>query len=161
MTSTSQHRELFADFLETLPAAVYACDAQGLITQYNEHAAQLWGRRPALKDPIDRFCGSFHLYHSDGNPMHPEDCWTALALRNQKVYRGHEIIIERPDGTRVMALAHASPIHDSHGKLTGAVNVLVDISKRKASEESLRLSQTRANEEARRASVAADVASRA
>jgi len=41
--------------LEKLPAAAYACDPDGLITYFNEHAAQLWGRAPRLNDPIDRY----------------------------------------------------------------------------------------------------------
>ena len=36
--------------------------------------------------------------------------------------------MERPDGRRLTVLAHANPIHDESGKLTGALNVLVDIS---------------------------------
>jgi signal transduction histidine kinase len=35
-------------------------------------------------------------------------------------------------------LAHASPVHDGHGRLLGAVNVLVDISDRKQAEDELR-----------------------
>ena len=35
-------------------------------------------------------------------------------------------------------LARASPVHDGHGRLLGAVNVLVDISDRKQAEDELR-----------------------
>jgi two-component system, NarL family, sensor histidine kinase UhpB len=52
-------------------------------------------------------------------------------------YNKREIVIERPDGQRFTALAHANPIHDESGKLIGAVNVLVDISDRKRAEEAL------------------------
>jgi PAS domain-containing protein len=62
----------------------------------------------------------------------------ALALTLGKAYNGHEIVIERPDGKRVTALAHANPIRDEQGRLSGAVNVLFDISDRKAAEEALR-----------------------
>src|SRR5205814_1380699 len=53
---------------------------------------------------------------------------------------GQEILIERPDGRRASVLAHAHPIRDSKGEVTGSVNVLVDITERKqATEASLRL----------------------
>ena len=41
--------------LDRLPAGAYICDPAGLITYYNHHAVQLWGRAPKLNDPSDRF----------------------------------------------------------------------------------------------------------
>ena len=70
----------------------------------------------------------------------------ALALENNKEFNGHEIIIERPDGSRITALAHANPIHDESGKLLGAVNVLVDISERKRAEDTLKKADRAKNE---------------
>ena len=127
----------FRGLLEMLPAAAYTCDAQGLITYYNERAVELWGRAPALHDPADRFCGSFKLYAPDGAPIPHEDCWMALALRNDRAYDGCEILIEQPDGDRRVALAHAKPMHDDDGRLIGAVNVLVDITNRKRAEDAV------------------------
>src|SRR5678815_4658480 len=98
-----------ADFwklLEVLPAAAYTCDPSGMITFFNERAASLWGRRPALNDPIDRFCGSFKLFGSDGEPIRHDRCWMALALQENAAYNGHEIVVERPSGDRLTALAH-------------------------------------------------------
>jgi PAS domain S-box-containing protein len=127
----------FRAFLERLPAGAYTCDPDGLITYFNRHAVQIWGRKPKLNDPIDRFCGSFKLFATDGSPILHEECWMALALKNLREYNGHEIMIERPDGQRLTALAHANPIHNEMGRLIGAVNVLVDISERKRSEDDL------------------------
>jgi PAS domain-containing protein len=45
----------FRRLLEKLPAAAYTCDAQGLITYFNQRAAELWGRAPTLNDPVDRY----------------------------------------------------------------------------------------------------------
>lgn len=136
----------FRAFLERLPAGAYTCDANGLITYFNQHAVQLWGRKPKLNDPIDRFCGSFKLFATDGSPILHEQCWMALALKNLREYNGHEIMIERPDGQRLTALAHASPIHNEMGGLIGAVNVLVDISDRKRSEDALKEADRSKNE---------------
>ncbi len=70
----------------------------------------------------------------------------ALALRDGKEYNGHEILIERPDGSRWTALAHANPFHDESGGVAGAVNVLVDITDRKRAEELVRESDRRKSE---------------
>src|SRR5262249_32303026 len=124
----------FQRVLDNLPAAAYLCDSEGLITCFNQHAKQLWGRSPKLNDPADRYCGSFKLYSADGTPIAHENCWMALALRTGREFDGEEIIVERPDGSRVTVLAHASPVFDAGGRLAGAVNVLVDVTDRKQGE---------------------------
>jgi PAS domain S-box-containing protein len=131
--------ERFHRLLDALPTAAYTCDPDGLITYFNARAAELWGRRPKVKDPADRYCGSFKLFATDGSPIRHDQCGMALALRYDRPYPAEEIVIERPDGSRVNVLSHASPIHmrgnaaghtrgkttgHADGKTTGAVNIL-------------------------------------
>jgi PAS domain S-box-containing protein len=128
----------FRRLLEKLPAGAYTCDTAGLITYYNPKSVELWGRAPKLNDAADRYCGSFRLFTMNGQAILHDHCWMALALKNDREYNAREIVIERPDGRRVTALAHANPLHDENGRLCGAVNVLVDITDRKIAEETLR-----------------------
>jgi PAS domain S-box-containing protein len=138
------HSELhFQRLLEHFPAGAYTCDREGLITYCNHQAVQLWGRAPRLHDPTDRFCGSFKLFSPEGSPIAHDQCWMALALRMNKAFSGHEIVIERPDGQRITVLAHANPIHDESGNLLGAVNILVDISDRQRTVEVVQTSERR------------------
>ena len=130
----------FRRLLDKLPAGAYICDAEGLITYYNQQAVEIWGRTPHVYDTVDRFCGSFRLFEVDGTPINHDECWMALALKHNREYDGEEIMIERPDGSRVIGLAHANPIHDEAGRLIGAVNVLVDITERKHAEVALKKS---------------------
>jgi PAS domain S-box-containing protein len=125
----------FQRLLDKLPAGAYTCDSEGLITYFNEQAVQLWGREPKPNDPVDRYCGSFRLFAVDGSPLRHDQCWMALALQTGKGFNREEIIIERPDGSRINALAHANPIHDDLENVVGAVNVLVDISERRQAED--------------------------
>ena len=118
----------FTRVLDNLPAAAYACDPDGLITYFNASAARLWGREPKLNDPLDRFCGSFKLFATDGSPIAHDQCWMAQTLKTGQPCIQQEIVVERPDGQRINVLANANPIHDDAGNLVGAVNVLVDIS---------------------------------
>ncbi|HET7479909.1 MAG TPA: PAS domain S-box protein [Rubrobacteraceae bacterium] len=155
--STWRKSELqFRRLLEKLPAGAYTCDPDGLITYFNQHAVKLWGRAPKLNDPVDRYCGSFKLYSTDGPPISHDQCWMALALRTDREYNGREIVVERPDGERLTALAHANPIHDESGKLLGAVNVLVDITDRKRAEEKVRF-QAHLLEQVQTAVIATDM----
>jgi len=132
------HDAHFRRILEKLPAGAYICNPDGLITYFNAQAINVWGRAPALNDPVDRFCGSFKLFTTTGTPITHDQCWMALALQTGEEYIGEEIMIERPDGSRITALAHASPIRDDSGTLIGAVNILIDVTERKKIEESLR-----------------------
>ena len=119
-------------FLEALGVAVYTTDADGVITQFNEAATELWGRRPEVG--VDQWCGSWRLYYPDGTPMPHDDCPMGITLRENRAVRGVEAIAERPDGTRVWFLPYPTPLHDTEGNLVGAVNVLVDITDRKQAE---------------------------
>jgi PAS domain S-box-containing protein len=58
----------------------------------------------------------------------------ALALRLRQPIRGVEAVAERPDGTRIPFIPYPTPLFDETGRLTGAVNMLVDISERKRAE---------------------------
>jgi PAS domain S-box-containing protein len=135
--SLKQNERWFRHLLEKLPAAAYTCDAEGLITYYNQPAVELWGREPRLNDSSDRFCGSFKLFALDGTSIQHDGCWMAKALQASEEHRGCEIIIERPDGTRVLALAHANPLYDENGNLLGAMNVLVDLTEYRSVEAEL------------------------
>lgn len=124
--------------LDGLPVAAYTCDNRGLITYFNAAAVEAWGRAPKLDDATDVFCGSFKLWRPDGAPVPHNQCWMAVALTEHRPVIGHEIVIERPDGSRRLVLAHANPLCDTSGQVNGAVNVLVDITARKEAEEALR-----------------------
>jgi PAS domain-containing protein len=112
--------------LDLIPIPSYTCDAAGLITYFNPLAEAIWRRAPKLRDVTDRYCGSLKLYWPDGIPIRHDECWMALALRDGKQYNGREILIERSDGSRILGLAHANPLRNGHGRIIGAVNLLVE-----------------------------------
>ena len=124
---------LCREAIETLPAAIYMTDAEGRITFYNEAAAELWGWRPKLGD--SKFCGSWKLYWPDGTPLPHEQCPMAMALREKRPISGMEAVAERPDGTRISFIPCPTPLFDATGRLTGAVNMLVDVSERRRAEQ--------------------------
>lgn len=119
----------YGHFLEHLPVGAYTCNREGQITYFNSRAEEMWGRTPLLNDENERFCGSFKLYAVDGTLISRDESWMAQALRSGTGFNGREVIVERPDGSRITALAHANPFFDDAGVLLGAVNILIDISK--------------------------------
>jgi PAS domain S-box-containing protein len=121
--------------LDALGVAVYTTDRDGHVTFYNDAAAAFWGRAPELGE---LWCGSYKLYHPDGEPMPHDECPMAVALREGRELRGVEAVAERPDGTRVAFTPYPTVLRDPDGEVVGAVNVLVDITDRATAEESLR-----------------------
>lgn len=127
------------ELLNALPAAVYVCDGAGLIRRFNRKAVELWGRTPKLSDGDERFCGSWHLYRSDGVLLPHAQCPMAHVLRTGEPVRDQEIVIERPDGSRIIALANIVAVRDAAGAILGAVNCFHDITERKRAEEKAKL----------------------
>jgi PAS domain S-box-containing protein len=109
--------------LDLLPVGVYVCDQAGLIVRYNRAAAELWGCSPRLGDPTARYCGSYRLYGLDGSLVPHAKCPMADVLATGRGLRDQEIAIERPDGTRIIALVNIEALSDSAGRVVGAVNV--------------------------------------
>ncbi|MFY9841298.1 MAG: PAS domain S-box protein, partial [Xanthobacteraceae bacterium] len=127
--------ELPARLFEQLPFAVYICDRDGLVLRYNGRAAELWGRSPVLGDSDERFCGSYRMFRPDGSPLAHYQCPMAVVLRTGVSVRQQEVHIERPDGSRGVALVDIEPVRDSDGNLVGAVNCFQDVTERKRTEE--------------------------
>jgi PAS domain S-box-containing protein len=123
------------ELLGALPAAIYVTDAAGHIIYCNQSAVDLWGVVPVLGkdkwDDLARFC------HSDGTPMPLADCPTEIALKQGRIVRGQEAIIERKDGSRVPIVPYPTPLYNKKGAIAGVVNMTVDISERKKAELAL------------------------
>lgn len=123
--------------LDAIPGAVYICDADGWLVRFNSEAAELWGRTPRLDKVKERFCGSHRLYLIDGAPLPHGDCPMADAVQSGTATRNAEVVIERPDGTKITALVNIRALRDRDGRIQGAINCFQDISAHKALEEEL------------------------
>jgi PAS domain S-box-containing protein len=127
--------ELPAQLFQQLPFAVYVCDRDGLVLRYNRRAAELWGRSPKLCDPNERFCGSYRMFRPDGSLLPHHQCPMADVLRTGVSVRGQEVHIERPNGSRGIALVDIEAIKDGGGTIVGAVNCFQDVTERKVAED--------------------------
>jgi PAS domain S-box-containing protein len=125
------------DLLSAIPAAIYTTDAEGKITYFNEAAIELAGRTPKLGS--DEWCVTWKLYWPDGRPLPHDQCPMAMALKEGRPVRGYEAIAERPDGTRVPFIPYPTPLRDAKGNIVGAINMLVDVSRRKEAETQQRM----------------------
>jgi PAS domain S-box-containing protein len=128
----NRQRQL-ADYL---PEAVYSCDIDGRVVDFNLAAVTLWGRVPELG--AEFWCGSQAMYNLEGVELPHDQCPMAIAIRERREVGRVEAMIERPDGERRYVLAHPRLIRNGGGDITGAVNVVVDITERRRAEDQLR-----------------------
>jgi PAS domain S-box-containing protein len=118
-----------------LPIAVYVCEApSGLIRYFNRRAAELWGREPAVGSTEERFCGSLRLFHADGRPMRHDETPMADTLRTG-ASRSGDVIVERPDGSRVTVAVSITALHDAGGRVIGAMNAFRDVTEERRREQ--------------------------
>jgi PAS domain S-box-containing protein len=127
--------------LDALPGGIYFCDRDGALIRWNRRAVEFWGREPKPGDCNERFCGSYKIYRLDGSFVAHADCPMAEALRTGQPQRNIEGMVERPDGTRRIAIINIEIIQGDDGHLLGAVNIFHDITEQKQSAEALRKSE--------------------
>jgi PAS domain S-box-containing protein len=138
--------EQWRSLLDELPVPVYTTDADGLVTYWNRACVDFAGREPQLGS--DRWCVTWRIYNTGGDLMPHDQCPMAQAIREQKPIRGAVAIAARPDGKRRAFTPYPTPLFDQAGKLTGAVNMLIDVTSEQGpalarqAERCRRLSQT-------------------
>jgi len=122
--------------LDGIPAAFYVCSPDGTIRRFNGRAVELWGRSPD-QGPQAMFGGALKLYHLDGRPLARHDGPMGVALRTSTPRRDDEVVIERPDGSRIIVLVNIELLRSPTGELEGAVASFQDITGRKRIQEAL------------------------
>ncbi len=135
--SERRYREL----IESLHTPLYTTDADGRITLYNKAAVDLWGREPEIGK--DLWCGSYKILDTQGNILPLDICPMAVCLKEQRPVYNEHIMVVRPDGSIRNVAPYPQPVFDGNGKVTGAVNMLIDITFIKEVENALRESEAK------------------
>lgn len=111
--------------LDALPCPIYTTDSTGHLTYWNSACVEFAGREPELGR--DRWCVSWKMHTTAGEPMPHEQCPTATAIRSRQSVRDLIAIAERPDGSRRAFRPYPTPLFDDSGIMTGAINLMVDV----------------------------------
>jgi PAS domain S-box-containing protein len=127
--------------LDAIPTGLCVCTVDGALTRYNRRAVELWGRAPRLGDPGEQHGSDFRRYQADGAPLSFATTPVGNLLRSGERVVGAEVVIERPDGSRVPVLMNAAALISSSGRIEGAVCSFQELTERKRVEEALRASE--------------------
>jgi PAS domain S-box-containing protein len=129
----------YRDLIGAIPAGVVACDAAGTVVFHNAYADRLCGGPPGAAPACwgpEACAANGHRLANFTAPLHE-----VLAGGGPVVDR--ELSIQRPDGSRIEVLLNITPLRDHAGAVSGAVNIVQDITARKHVEEELRASELR------------------
>ncbi len=118
--------------LDLTPVAIYATDADGRITYFNEPSVTLWGARPVLGETM--WCGSLRIFLPDGTPVPHDRCPMAICLAENQPITDIELIVEGHGGQRRHVVVNPRPLRGADGSLRGAVNTIVDVTDRRQAE---------------------------
>ena len=120
-----QEKERAQFTLESIGDAVIATDAAGRIEYLNPIAAQLtgWSAAEAQGQPLQQV---FNIINETSREPAENPVVRCLREGHAIGLANHSILLRR-DGSELAVADTASPIHDRHGKTTGAVMVFHDV----------------------------------
>jgi signal transduction histidine kinase len=97
---------------------------------------------PRLATPTRNTVARIACTHLDGTYLPHRETPMELVLRTGEPARDREVIIERPDGSRITVLVNIAPLFGEEGELVGAVNCFQDLTAQKqAEQERVRLAE--------------------
>jgi PAS domain S-box-containing protein len=115
----ADHEAYLIQILDAIDVAVLACDTSGTIVQANRIAYQTLMPGDGPITIADAFARS-EIRGSGGAAMAVDDIPLMRALTGEQV-DGAEITIPLPGGNRRILLLDARPLHDTSGRVVGAV----------------------------------------
>jgi PAS domain S-box-containing protein len=133
--------EVEQSVFDAVPTGLCLCGGNGVLHRYNARAVALWGRAPRLDDASELDSGTFRRFAPDGARLPFAATPVGVALRTGATLLDAEVIIERPDGSRVPILMNVAPLKDAAGRVEGAVCSFAEFTERKQAEEALRASE--------------------
>ncbi len=122
--------------LGQLAEGVIITDHMGKIVFVNEAANKLHGVAQLDVEPDD-YAEAYSLFTLEGEPHPSETLPLTRAVLNEETVIGARWLIRRPDGSEVLAIGNAQPVHGEDGGKIGAVLTIHDDTQRHAAEIAL------------------------
>jgi PAS domain S-box-containing protein len=119
--------------LNSAGEAIFRIDLDGTCTFANPAATRLLGySREELLGQNVHAIGDHHL--ADGSPCRPENCQVHTALKQGAVQMAENQVFTRKDGAKIWVDTVTAPMTEG-GQIVGAVQILRDVSERRAIEK--------------------------
>jgi PAS domain S-box-containing protein len=129
--------------VSSIPAGVVVVEKEGgKIVYVNDRAITLYGCDPSGLDLLNYSTRMMRLLTLDGQTYSPEQLPVSKALSTGQEVKD-ELIIERPDKSRIIVAVSAKPVKDEKGQIVAAVGIFEDITDYKNAEGVLRANEQR------------------
>ena len=122
--------------IETMPVGVIVADKAGQIYQMNKEAARIWGGKKLVD--INHYNEYVGWRPQDGKPIKSHEWPLARAIEKGETSQFETILIQSFDGTKKTILNSAAPIRSDSDEISGAVDVMQDITHQEDPEKIIR-----------------------
>jgi len=133
--SRQKTRREMGHLVETMTEAVFIVAPDGTITFANSAACRLHGVRDGELTGQDLTDFAPQVKTLAGEPSRPEELPFQRVRRTGRPVTGHEELIEREDGERIVISVNAAPMMGEDGELRGVVLTVRDVTDRHRADE--------------------------
>ncbi|HEX9044034.1 MAG TPA: ATP-binding protein [Candidatus Limnocylindrales bacterium] len=126
-------RRLFDAVVGQLPVGLLVAEApSGRILFANDLLASMLGATVSAIRDLETIDADaiVDATNPDGSPIEPDERPIVRAVREGVTVEDVETIVQRADGSRIVALVSAAPVRDIDGRIVAGVSTLLDISSR-------------------------------
>ncbi|WP_293342961.1 adenylate/guanylate cyclase domain-containing protein [Microcoleus sp. CAWBG58] len=129
----NENENRLTQFLEAMPIGVGVLDAEGKVYYINQKAKEIFGKGVVPDINSEQLSEVYHTYRAGTDLEYPpEDLPVVRALRGENAAADD---VEVHNGDKIIPLEiSATPIYDRTGKITYAINTILDITERKKAE---------------------------
>lgn len=126
-TTANARLTKFERLLEAATDGIVTLDREGTYTYANASAEKILGvpREQILRRTFDH--GAWKQSTLKGDPLPEEETPFKRVLQERKAIYGLKMVIERPDGERLITSTNAAPLYDDSGEFDGVVGVFTDV----------------------------------
>jgi PAS domain S-box-containing protein len=118
----AEERARLAAVVENMPAGLIIVDVDGNVQLANEQAVEILGVQGSMIPQRE-----WEAYRPDGSRYGADEFPLARARRRNEVVANERMEVATADGRTKFIDATAGPIRDTHGRMIGAVALLLDV----------------------------------
>jgi PAS domain S-box-containing protein len=138
LAQAEEGRRILDALMENIPMGIGIAEApDARIRRVSRFGLEMTGRpRDQLEDiPAELHAERWQVFRPDGAAAGSDELPLTRAVRKGELVFEQELVLGRPDGTRLPVLCTAAPIRDREGRIMGGVIGWQDISSRKRVEK--------------------------
>ncbi|HQO78364.1 MAG TPA: PAS domain-containing protein, partial [Thermodesulfobacteriota bacterium] len=130
---------LLLAIMDHVPEGIVIVDAPDLKLRFASHYALCTiGSSPEEAKGAFGFFSRNPVFNPNGTPVDADSVLLRQVIENEELVKNLEVIVERPDGSRIPLLCNAAPVRDENKNVSGAIMSYMDVAERRRMEKELK-----------------------